>query len=322
MRADEHVWGPQQPANTQDVSAALDANGRITAWQHEGWTPSAAWDVGNSLPAILIGKATPGTRLGGSGLSATSYAIPNQRTIGHTVDPSIRPMYMRTVAGIQNSFTHESFMDELAAAAGVDPIEFRVNHLTDTTNALTPRALAVLREVQKRSGWTTHVAPAKKLTGDIYRGRGVALSATAACCIANVADVEVNRKTGAVSVTAFWSVAELGTVVSPDGTLNQMHGGTIMGLSRALKEQGMLGKDSVLSRDWVTYPILRFKDVPAKLDVHLLSRANAGIPDGGIGEPSSVIVPAVIGNAIYDATGVRMRQTPFTPARVRAALKG
>jgi nicotinate dehydrogenase subunit B len=229
-------------------------------------------------------------------------------------------MYMRTVAGIQNAFTHESFMDELATAAGVDPIEFRVNHLTETSNPLTARALAVLREVQKRSGWTSRVGPSKLLTGDVYRGRGVALSATAACCIANVADVTVNRKTGAVSVTSFWSVAELGTVVSPDGTINQIHGGTIMGLSRALKEQAVLGKDNVRSRDWVTYPILRFKDVP-KIDVHLLSRANSGIPDGGIGEPSSVIVPAVIGNAIFDATGVRMRQTPFTPARVRAALK-
>ncbi len=321
MRADEHVWGPQQPGNTQDVKAALDATGKITAWQHEGWTASAAWDVGNSLPAILIGKANPGTRLGGSGLSATSYAIPNQRSIGHTVDPPTRPMYFRTVAGIQNAFTHESFMDELAAAAGVDPIEFRARHLTDTTNALTARGLAVLREVQSRSGWTTHTAPTKRAAGDLLLGRGVALSITASCCIANVADVEVNRKTGAVSVRAFWSVAELGTVVSPDGTINQIHGGTIMGLSRALKEQALLGRDSVKSRDWVTYPILRFKEVPPKLDVTLLTRPNPGIPDGGIGEPSSVIVPAAVGNAIFDATGVRMRQTPFTPARVRAALK-
>jgi CO/xanthine dehydrogenase Mo-binding subunit len=320
MRADEHVWGPQQPGNTQDVKAALDASGKITAWQHEGWTASAAWDVGNSLPAILIGQSNPGTRLGGSGLSATSYAIPNQRAIGHTVDPPTRPMYFRTVAGIQNAFTHESFMDELAAAAGSDPIEFRVLHLTDTTNPLTARGLAVLREVQKRSGWTAHTAPTKRRAGDLLLGRGVALSITASCCIANVADVEVNRKTGATRVTAFWSVAELGTVVSPDGTINQIHGGTIMGLSRALKEHALLGRDSVKSRDWVTYPILRFSEVPSKLDVTLLSRPNSGIPDGGIGEPSSVIAPAAVGNAIFDATGLRMRQTPFTPARVRAAM--
>jgi CO/xanthine dehydrogenase Mo-binding subunit len=321
MRSDEHVWGPQQPGNTQDVKAALDSSGRITAWQHEGWTASAAWDVGNSLPAILIGKAAPNSRLGGSGLSATAYAIPNQRSIGHTVDPPTRPMYFRTVAGIQNAFTHESFMDELAAAAGTDPIEFRLRHLTDTANPLTARGLAVLGEVQRRSGWVARTAPSKRVSGDLLLGRGVALSMTASCCIANVADVAVNRKTGAVSVTAFWSVAELGTVVSPDGTINQIHGGTIMSLSRALKEQAVLGRDSVKSRDWVTYPILRFKEVPTKLDVTLLTRPNSGIPDGGIGEPSSVIVPAAVGNAIFDATGIRMRQTPFTPARVRAALK-
>jgi CO/xanthine dehydrogenase Mo-binding subunit len=121
-------------------------------------------------------------------------------------------------------------------------------------------------------------------------------------------------------VTAFWSVAELGTVVSPDGTINQIHGGTIMSLSRALKEQAVLGRDSVKSRDWVTYPILRFKEVPAKLDVTLLTRPNSGIPDGGIGEPSSVIVPAAVGNAIFDATGARIREVPFTRERVRAAL--
>jgi CO/xanthine dehydrogenase Mo-binding subunit len=93
-----------------------------------------------------------------------------------------------------------------------------------------------------------------------------------------------------------------------------------MGLSRALKEHALLGRDSVKSRDWVTYPILRFSEVPSKLDVTLLSRPNSGIPDGGIGEPSSVIAPAAVGNAIFDATGLRMRQTPFTPARVRAAM--
>jgi CO/xanthine dehydrogenase Mo-binding subunit len=129
----------------------------------------------------------------------------------------------------------------------------------------------------------------------------------------------VNRKTGAVHVTRIAVVAAIGTIVTPDGTRSQIEGGTIMGMSRALKEQVVYNRNRVTSTDWVTYPIVRFKDAPYTIDIKVLP--GTGIPSGGIGEPSNNPRPAAIGNAIFDATGVRMRSDPFTPARVRAALK-
>ena len=320
MRQDEQAWSPHQPGRTHDLRGAVDGGGKISAWQEESWGIRARWDQGWPLPWLLLGTAKP-VDAGSSGATGTpSYVIANQRNVSHSVDPLTRPMYMRTVAGTQQTFVQESFMDELAAAAGADPIAFRVKHL-DPAAATTPRALAVLQEVQRRSGWQTRPSPAGASSDTVVRGRGVALSPAAACCIANVAEVEVNRKTGVVKVTRFFAAAELGTtLVNPDGVKNQLQGGSIMGLSRALKEETRFGKDSVRSTDWVSYPILRFTDMPTMLDLVVLTSAPS-IPGGGIGEPSSIAVPAAIGNAIFDATGVRLRSIPFTPARVRAALK-
>ena len=320
MRQDEHAWAPQQPGRTHDLRGAVDASGRIVAWQEESWGIRARWDQGWPLPWILLGTAKP-VDAGSSGATGTpSYVIANQRNVSHSVDPLTRPMYMRTVAGTQQTFIQESFMDELAAAAGADPIEFRIKHL-DPAAATTARAMTVLREVQRRSGWQTRPSPESGGSGNVVRGRGFALSPAASCCVANVAEVEVNRKTGAVRVTRLFAAAELGTtLVNPDGVKNQLEGGSIMGLSRSLKEEARFSRRGVRSFDWVSYPILRFVDVPETFDMVVLTSAPS-IPGGGIGEPASIAVPAAVGNAIFDATGVRLRSIPFTPARVRAAIK-
>ena len=140
MRQDEHAWAPQQPGRTHDLRGAVDASGRIVAWQEESWGIRARWDQGWPLPWILLGTAKP-VDAGSSGATGTpSYVIANQRNVSHSVDPLTRPMYMRTVAGTQQTFIQESFMDELAAAAGADPIEFRIKHL-DPASATTPRAM-------------------------------------------------------------------------------------------------------------------------------------------------------------------------------------
>ena len=207
-------------------------------------------------------------------------------------------------------------MDELAAAAGSDPIDFRLKHMTD------PRQISVLQAVKELSGWQTRPSPAARAGGEILRGRGVAQSNRGTLnAIANVAEVEVTRKTGAVRVTRMSVATELGVVVHPDSTIAQIEGGTIMGISRVLKEGVHFGKNRVTDTDWVTYPILRFGDVPDAIDVKIIRRPGAGLPDGGIGEPANNNLPPAIANAIFDATGVRLRQPPFTPARVRAALK-
>jgi CO/xanthine dehydrogenase Mo-binding subunit len=317
MRGDEHAWAPQQPGRTHDLKGTVDANGNIVAWQEESWGIRARWDQGWPLPWILLGTAKP-VDAGSSGATgAPSWVIPNLRNVSHSVDPLTRPMYLRTVAGTQSTFIQESFMDELAAAAGADPIEFRIKHLNPTA-AGTPRQIAMLRELQKRSGWQTRPSPAPgSSSGNIVRGRGVGMGGT----VSNVVEVEVNKKTGVVRATKLYAVADnASTIVNPDGYRNQIDGGSIMGLSRALMEQSRMSRNGVTSVDWVTYPILRFKDVPP-IDITLMPIAPS-IPGGGIGEPASGAVPAAVGNAFFDATGVRMRSIPFTPARVRAALKG
>jgi CO/xanthine dehydrogenase Mo-binding subunit len=320
MRHDEHSWAPHQPGRTHDLRGAVDSSGKISAWQEESWGIRARWDQGWPLAWILLGTAKP-VDAGSSGATGIPpYVIANQRNVGHSVDPLTRPMYMRTVAGTQSTFVQESFIDELAAAAGADPIEFRAKHL-DLTGATTTRALAVMDEVKRRSGWATRPSPAGTSSGNVLRGRGMALSPAAACCVANVAEVEVNRLTGRVRVTRLFAAVELGTtLVNPDGVKNQLQGGSLMGLSRSLKEETRFARNGVRSFDWVSYPILRFTEMPDTLDLTVLTSAPS-IPGGGIGEPSSIAVPAAIGNAIFDATGVRMRSIPFTPARVRAALR-
>jgi nicotinate dehydrogenase subunit B len=314
MRGDEHVWGPHMPGMTQDISATLNPDGSINSWYARSWGTVAGWDIGYSLPQLLNGTAN-GLPHGTAG-SATSgsYTVANTLTIGSSVNPVVRPMYMRTVAGIQTTFISESFMDELAATAGVDPIQYRLNHLDPVAQS---KAIATLQTVQKLSNWQSRPSPAPKSSDRILRGRGVGLSGT----VAHVAEVEVDRKTGRVRVPRIYVAVNIGALVSPDATSAQVEGGSLMGLSRVLKDQVVFGKNRITSTDWVTYPIVRFQDVPDSIEIAYVPPAAPSVPNGGIGEPSSQNVPAGVGNAIFDATGVRMRSTPFTPARVRAALK-
>jgi CO/xanthine dehydrogenase Mo-binding subunit len=314
MRDDEHGWAPHQAGYSHDVKGTVDANGRITAWYNESWGAPTNMDLDNMLPWHLLGTASaPGPR--GNGANPPNYAdaIPNMRVVANLVQPPVRNLYMRSPGSIQNDFIKESFMDELAAAAGVDSIEFRLKHLSDQA------FVRVLTELRSFSGWESRPSASKIGSGEILRGRGVALTGSSSRTVGNVAEVEVNRKTGAVQVKRIAVVVAIGQIVTPDGTRSQIEGGTIMGISRALKEQVRYSKNKIISTDWVTYPIVRFKDVPLTIDIKVLP--GTGIPTGGIGEPSNNPQPAAIGNAIFDATGVRMRSVPFTPARVRAAFK-
>jgi CO/xanthine dehydrogenase Mo-binding subunit len=315
MRGDEHAWGPQQPGKTHDIKATVEANGKIVAWQEESWGIRARWDQGWPLPWIMLGTK-PVDAGGGGGGGIPSLLIPNVRTVAHTVDPLTRPMYLRTVDGTGTQFIQQSFVDELAAAAGVDSIEFWIRNM-DPAGAATAPLTAMLRELQKRSGWQMRPSPAPgSSSGNIVRGRGVGVNGR----VSNVAEVEVNRTTGVVRVTKLYAIADNGsTIVNPDGYRNQIDGGSIMGISRVLKEQSRMTRNSISSVDWVTYPILRFTEVP-KIDITLMPTP-VNIPSGGIGEPASGSVPVAVANAFFDATGVRMRSVPFTPARVRAALK-
>ena len=313
-RLEEHAWAPHQPPLVVDLRAGLNTDGRIAVWDVESWT-STPHDVGRGgglLAMRLIGRDSgPATRptLGARALEAP-YSVPALRSVNHTVEPLLRACYMRSPGGIQATFANESFVDELAAAAGVDPIEFRLRHMTAASDE---RRVAALAAAAQAADWESRPSPRPLGDGTVVTGRGVARSATHV----TVAEVEVERGTGVVRVTRLTAVSDCGLIVNPDGLANQVEQATLQGMSRALMEEVTFDDSKITSVDWVSHPIMRFSDVPT-VQVVLLDRPDE--PPEGAGEPATTQVPAAIGNAIFDATGVRMRRVPFTPARVRAAL--
>jgi CO/xanthine dehydrogenase Mo-binding subunit len=232
----------------------------------------------------------------------------------HVEQAFFRSAHLRSPGRIENSFANESFMDELAFAARVDPAEYRLRNLKD------PRGIAVLKKVLERSKWQARVGtnPAPG-SGESARGRGVAYLRynNATTYVAAVAEVTVNRKSNEIHVDRVYVAHDCGQIINPDGTTNQVEGGTIQTVSRTLIEQVRWDRTQVLSRDWASYPILRHDQVP-KVEVDLIDRP--GEPSWGAGEPTACAIPAAIGNAVFDATGARLRTVPFTPERLRVAM--
>jgi CO/xanthine dehydrogenase Mo-binding subunit len=315
-RGQEHTWEPLQPPSTFSLRAGVDASGKIVAWDHQEWT----WGyVGDELPAMLIprgkiaAEAPPHVRPPGGG-EKSAYAFENARVVGNAVAPLLRGLYMRSPGRIQVNFAGEQFMDEIAAATHQDPIAFRLRHIADE------RTAAILNEVAKAAGWQSRPSPGPgaRSGARIARGRGVSVVANQrSTWIATVAEVEVDRQTGNVRVTRITSAVDPGLIVNPDGLRAQIEGATIYATSRALKEEVTYDRSKLTSADWLSYPILRFTEVP-RIEIALVNRPNE--PAGGIGEPPNTTPPAAIGNAIFDATGVRIRALPYTPERVKAAL--
>jgi CO/xanthine dehydrogenase Mo-binding subunit len=213
---------------------------------------------------------------------------------------------------MQNTFVNEAFMDELAAAAGSDPLEFRRRYLSD------PRGLELLNRLALRARWETR-APAKREGGDIATGRGISyvkyeLTRT---YVGAVATVEVSRKSGEIRVKHFTVVQDCGQVINPDGVKNQIEGCVLQTVSRTLKEEVTFDRSAVTSLNWASYPILTFPEIP-DLDIELIDRPTE--TPWGVGEPAASVVPSAIANAVFAATGARLRSVPFTPAKVRAAI--
>jgi CO/xanthine dehydrogenase Mo-binding subunit len=213
---------------------------------------------------------------------------------------------MRSLGAIANTFANESFMDELAAAAQSDPLEFRLRHMTD------PRAIEVLKAAAQRAGWGTTLMPGQ--------GRGMAFAQyeNEAAIVATVAQVQVDQASGAVRVTRLVVAHDCGLIINPDGLRNQIEGNAIQSLSRALYEQVTFDGSRITSVDWDSYPILKFAEVP-DVDVVLIDRPDRRAV--GAGEPATITTAAAVANAIYDASGVRVRQIPFQPERVRTAAR-
>ena len=322
MRDDETARSPKSPPRSMDLEAGLDADGNITAWSGDFWIALNHIVAFKPLDfpllsATEIGLPKPGNWVGflfqNSGIG---YAVPNIRVnTKHVNQAFFRSSHLRSPGRIENSFANESFIDELAYAAKADPAEYRLRALKDA------RGAQVLKQAMTRANWQTRagINPANSKGTELVRGRGVSYLRynNATTYVAAVAEVTVNRKTGEIRVERVCLAHDCGQIISPDGTTNQVEGGVIQTVSRTLMERVNWTRTQVTSTDWVSYPILRHPQVP-KIEVDLIDRP--GEPSWGAGEPTACAIPAAIGNAVFDATGARLRAVPFTPDRVLAAL--
>ncbi|MBL6458963.1 xanthine dehydrogenase family protein molybdopterin-binding subunit [Belnapia sp. T6] len=316
-RQDEHGWDPKGPPTLIDLRAALDDKGNIAAWESEFFIPEGAAGNVPLVPAELAGLPHESSMAPGNIIqnSALPYTVPAVRTTCHRLaETPFKPSWIRTPGRMQNTYANEAFMDELAAAAGVDPLEFRLRHLRD------PRGEELLRRLATLAKWESRPSPQRNGGGDVMRGRGMTyvkyeLNRT---YIGTVAEVEVNRSTGEIRVPRFVVVHDCGQVINPDGLRNQIEGNVVQTVSRTLKEELTFDRSMVTSLDWNSYPILTFPEVP-EVVIELLDRPQER--PWGAGEPSAAAIPSAISNAVFDATGVRLRSVPYTPARVKAALQ-
>ena len=321
MRHDETALAPKSPPRAMDLEAALDANGNIVGWKGDFYIALNHIQAFKPLDFPLLAAAETGVPRPGNWVgflfqnAGAPYTVPNiQVTTKHVAQTFLRSAHLRSPGRIENSFANESFMDEVAHAAGVDAAEFRLRHLQD------PRAKDVVQAVLKASQWSPRVSASIPAKERFVRGRGISYVRynNAITYVATVAEVEVDRQSGAVRVLRLVIAHDCGQMINPDGVLNQIQGGAIQTVSRTLMEDVRWSGSQIESVDWATYPILRFGQVP-KVEAVLIDRP--GQPSWGAGEQTPTTIPAAIANAIFDATGARLRQIPFTPDRVQAALK-
>jgi CO/xanthine dehydrogenase Mo-binding subunit len=334
MRWDTHGWGNYGPALLTDIRGAVDASGKLVAYEYTGYG-AAQMDI-YPPEQMVTGKWTIGpTGALETTLNGTQYNVANRRVIGKTLpleNNYFKTRPLRAPNSVQAAFANEQFVDELAYAAKVDPVAFRLQNVATTASDPFQRWRNALEGVAKLSNWQPRVAASNLSNATVVTGRGVGFGHFSNTRSAAVATIEVNKKTGKIVVKNIWCCMDAGFIVYPDGMHQNEEGAIIQGVSRALYEQVAFDRKGVTSTDWVTYPILRIAETP-KIVVRGLSRTDVAINDTGAtvaasgsrstgaGEPGTVPVVAAIANAFFDATGARLREMPMTPARVRGALK-
>jgi nicotinate dehydrogenase subunit B len=343
MRNDEMAWENYGMAFVLDERAAVDANGNIITWDHESWSsvlggrpgpanpgnvvtgfllgfepvpfaarspapdPSAYANNNNPVPSYVSGAV--------NGKDSGTGVVASQRVLTHNVQSPFFTGPLRSPERLQNTFAHESFIDEIAAHVQADAVEFRLRHLSD------PRLIDVVKGAAKAAAWETRPSPQRATAGTgMASGRGISCvlyEGDNGYC-AMIAEVEVNPETGAIRVKRLVVANDCGPISNPDGLRNQLEGGALHGMSRALLEEVTWDDTKVTSVDWRTYrPLYIGADIP-KIETVLINRPDAAAT--GAGETAVTVVAAAIANAIFDATGGRIRQVPFTPERVKAAL--
>ncbi|MGD0504114.1 MAG: molybdopterin cofactor-binding domain-containing protein [Steroidobacteraceae bacterium] len=314
MRADEHGWDPKGPPTLLDLRAGLDAGGKISAWESELFIPNGIAGfvalVGADHAGLnSLGQLSPGGVINDL---AIPYAIPNVKTTAHRLESTpFKPAWIRSPGRMQNSFANECFLDEIAAAIGADPLELRLQYLHDA------RGEELLERLATLSSWRQRPKPDR--SGEIVTGLGLAYVKyeLVRTYVGVVAEVQVDTKSGVVSAKRFYVAHDCGQIINPDGLRNQIEGNVVQTVSRVLKEEVKFDRSMVTSLDWGSYPILTFPEVP-EVVMDLIDRPNE-VPWGG-GEPTAAVVPSAIANAVFDATGVRLRSVPFTPSKVKSAL--
>ena len=343
MRGDEMAWENYGVAYVSEERAAVDRTGTIEAWDYETWAPSkggrpGAGTPGNQVTGTLVGfepaafqprsPAPTPTAFANNNNAVPSYVtgtvngraggtgkIASQRVVMHGVRSPFFTGPLRSPDRLQNTFAHESFLDEIAASLKLDPVEYRLRHLRD------PRLIAVVTAAAKAANWQTRPSPRSpgRRTG-VASGRGmscVLYEGDNGYC-AMVAEVDVNQDSGLVTVRRLVIANDSGPISNPDGLRNQLEGGAIQGISRTLLEEVTWDDRKITSVDWRSYkPLFLNAEVPA-IEAVLINRPD--MPAMGAGETAVTVTGAAIGNAVFDATGVRLRQVPFTPERVKAAL--
>jgi CO/xanthine dehydrogenase Mo-binding subunit len=339
MRWDEHGWDNYGPAQMTDIRAGASADGTLTALEftHFGIPYYSTQPAQQQVTAGTTAFPNLATQFAAQGraegtISGSQYAIQNWRVIGKSLplqNNYFSVSFLRAPDNPQSSFAAEQAVDELAWMAKMDPVAFRLKNVATQTSQVPDGALRwrnVLTNVAKDANWQAKVAASNLSNADVVKGRGIAFgfySNTMTCC---VADITVTKSTGKIVANTLHVAGDAGLIVYPHGSENNEEGAAMQGLSRALHEQVDFDKKGVTSLDWVSYPMIRFKDAP-KIHIHGLSRTDVPDPQGagsrttGSGEPALSPVPAAVANAFFDATGVRLREAPMTPARVRGVLK-
>jgi nicotinate dehydrogenase subunit B len=339
MRDEETAWDTKGPAFTMKLRGALDAQGNLIGFDYDArcadYNHLGYNEPDSVLIAQLMGKRSATTPSGSAATPSDMYVIPNRRFTTHVVsmplfsETALRTGNLRDPNGPQVTFASESFIDELAAAAKADPYEFRMKLLTASTtddNAFKrARSIACLKAAADAYGWERRPSPKRLDSGNILTGRGLAYTYRSQTVVAQIAEVEVNRRTGHVWVKRLVCAHDCGLVINPEGMRRTVEGGMMHTLSRALYEEVKFDTEKVTSTDWNSHPTLTHADTPEKIDVIIVNGDptpnRADLPHYGAGETVCKPLIAAVANAIYDATGVRLRRVPFRDERVLAALK-
>jgi nicotinate dehydrogenase subunit B len=338
-RNEETAWDTKGPAFAVKVRGGLDAQGNLVAFDYDARAADFNHLGYNEHDTVLISQLMGNRRAmparGSAATPSEMYAIPSRRMSSSVVslpliwETPVRTGNLRDPNGPQSTFASESFIDELAAAANADPLEFRLKLLSASTEEDSgfkrARSIAVLKAAAEAFKWDPRPSPKRASSGDILTGRGIAYTYRSQTIVAQIAEIEVNRRTGRVWAKRIVCAHDCGLVINPETLRRVVEAGTLYGLSRALHEEVRFDTEKVTSVDWVSSPTLTNADTPESLEVIIVNGdpnpKRPDLPHYGAGETMCKPTMAAIGNAIFDATGVRLRRVPFRSARVLAALK-